>query len=467
MTFSRAALADLGLTAGVVVAISIAVTVATEPSSRPVDAGAYILAALIALPILARRRYPLGALLASAVLLLTYYTAGYAGFSPVFGLPVQLYSASLAGRWRWAAGVTVLFLTAGFIVIIGIKDEPPLQMLSDTLPQAAFMATIILFGEYVRSRRRLAAETRERLRQADESRERETARRVAEERLRIARELHDTVAHSMATITVQAGSALHLLGDGDDGSRAALTAIRATGKRALAEIRATLGALRDGGAAEPVPEYGLDRLPVLLDAVRAAGLPVEVARTGTAVALPADVDHAAYRIVQESLTNVLRHAGPAATARVTLAYGDGRLGLRIADDGAGPAPAAATGNGLTGMRERAEAVGATFASGPGPDGGFAVTVSLPYPPGSARVPVATVPDAVVGRPYADPAGIGGPAAGHRSAGDAESGPGGPAVTQDATTAHGCSGPAHRLAPETGSPPGTGSAPAPAPADGAA
>ncbi|GAA0364223.1 sensor histidine kinase [Actinoallomurus spadix] len=377
---SRAVVLDLLLTTGVVVGLCVTVSVATEPRARPVDLGAYLMAALIALPIPLHRRRPLGALLASAALLFVYYSTGYPGFSPAFALSVQLYFASLAGKWRWATGVTLFYLIAGYIVLLGLKDQALLQTLSDSLPQVTLLAGIILFGEYARSRRELAAETRERLRQAEESREREAARRVAEERLRIARELHDTVAHSMATITVQAGSALHLLGDGDDGSRAALTAIRRTGRQALAEMRATLGMLRDGGPSAPA--HGLDRMPALLDELRTAGLRVDLVREGSG-RLAADVDHVAYRIVQEALTNVLRHAGPVVTARVSLTYAAGELRIEVADDGAGPPGNGRPGNGLTGMRERAEAVGGSFAAGRGGAGGFTV---------SARLPVSGVPE---------------------------------------------------------------------------
>lgn len=403
MRISRPLLVDAGLTAGVMVGLSITVSVATEPRSRPVDAGAYVLACLVALPILVRRRWPVGALVASAVLLTVYYASNYPGFSPAFALPVQMYFASLAGRWRWAAGITGFFLLAGYVVIMGIKHEPPLQSLSDSLPQVALMAMTILFGEYVRRRRELAAETRERLRQAEAGREREAARRVAEERLRIARELHDTVAHSMVTIIVQAGSALHLLGERDDGSRAALAAIRRTGKEALDEIRATLGELRDEGGGEPVPEYGLDRLANLLDAVRAAGLVVDVVTDGTP-RLTADADHAAYRILQESLTNVLRHAGPAAAATVSLSCEADELVLRVADDGPGPAAGTVHGNGLNGMRERAETVGGTLHAAPGDGEGFTVTARLPMTPEGAARRTVTAPEGAAHETVAAPEG---------------------------------------------------------------
>ena len=246
------------------------------------------------------------------------------------------------------------------------------------------LALAIMLGDAVRSRRALAAETAERLRVAHEEREAEAARRVAEERLRIARDLHDTVAHSLATITVQAGSALHVLGDRDEKLRTALTAIRETSKDALREMRATLGQLRrgtpDGGI--PVAPGGLDRLPALRDAVTAAGAPVTIAVEGDQRPLPPAVDEVAYRILQESLTNVLRHAGPAARATVRLCYEPAALGISVVDDGAG-ASAAPDGNGLgagqglTGMAERAAAVGGEVTAGPRGDGGFEVSARLP------------------------------------------------------------------------------------------
>jgi signal transduction histidine kinase len=268
----------------------------------------------------------------------------------------------------------------------------------------------------VRSRRALAAETADRLRLADEEREAETAARVAGERLRIARELHDTVAHSMATITVQAASALHLLdgdasgragpgptggaggGGGADGGggaepagiRAALVAIRDTSKSALADMRVTLGQLRAGDADVDTAETrtaGLSRLDSLAEAVRAAGAPVSVTTEGEPVPLSPDVDHAAYRILQESLTNVLRHAGPDASATICLRYAPGNLTIRVADDGTGPDGARDTGgHGLTGMSERAAAVGGELSAGLGPAGGFEVTATLPAATPGTEVP---------------------------------------------------------------------------------
>src|SRR6266700_7840929 len=252
-------------------------------------------------------------------------------------------------------------------------------------PSIVVLALAIALGELVHGRHELAVETARRLRVAHEEREAEGARRVAEERLRIARDLHDTVAHSMATITVQAGSALHVLGDGDEKLRRALTAIRETSKHALQEMRATLGELRQGtrnGGGQAAPG-GLDRLPALRDAVTAAGAPVTIAVEGEQRPLPPAVDEVAYRILQESLTNVLRHAGPAARATVRLSFEPAALGITVIDDGTGAASAtgdcdgANTGHGLTGMAERAAAVGGEVTAGPRGEGGFEVSAKLP------------------------------------------------------------------------------------------
>jgi signal transduction histidine kinase len=196
------------------------------------------------------------------------------------------------------------------------------------------------------------------------------------------------VAHSMATITVQAGSALHVLGPDDHPGgpdanlRGALLAIRETSKAALTEMRATLGQLRNEAPDESAElrEAGLDRLPALCEAVTAAGAPVTLTTEGQPRPVSPAVGHAAYRILQESLTNVLRHAGAQARAAVCLAYEPGALAIRVADDGIGPGTAAGdqlSGHGLTGMAERAAVVGGSFSAAAGSDGGFVVIARLP------------------------------------------------------------------------------------------
>ncbi|MBT2213791.1 histidine kinase [Actinomadura sp. NEAU-AAG7] len=378
----RGPLLDAGVALAVGAVTTIMIHESDEQHARPVDAGAYLVCALMTLPLVLHRRKPVATLLLSSAGLFVYYSLGYPGIPPTALLAVPFFSTVYAGRPRWAVGVCAGYFTVGF-VIFSLKHGKPLEALANFLTHTALAVTVMLLAEVLRSRRALAAETRERLRLAAEEREAEAARRVAEDRVRIARELHDTVAHSMATITVQAGSALHVLGEEDEGARPALAAIRETSKQALREMRATLGALRSGADADT---HGLDRLPALLEAVRASGVPVELAVTGTVRDLGQRADHAAYRILQESLTNVLRHAGTDVRVRVRVAYDDAGLDLEIVDDGGGPAAGAGGGHGVNGMRERVQALGGTFAAGAGASGGFRVAASLP----AARAPLADV-----------------------------------------------------------------------------
>lgn len=372
----RALLIDLGVTVLAAVVILVAISVASDAGQHAGIRG-YTFGVLLALPVLIWRRWPLVCLLTSAVLMFGYYATDNPGIppSPVFAMP--LYAATVAGWLRWAIGVPAFFYTYGLLDVWLNEHHPLLTQVAGFLPHIALAAVTILLGEVVRNRRALADETRERLRLAEEDRDREAARRVAEERVRIARELHDTVAHSMATITVQAGSALHVLDGRPDDVRSALTAIRDTSKGALQELRATLGVLRDGSEPEAYGSAGLDRLPALLDAVRAAGVPVTLEILGRAVPLDQPADHSAYRILQESLTNVLRHGGPKVRACVRMVYDPAGVAIEVTDDGEGAPAADAGGHGLGGMRERAESVGGTLTAGPRPGGGFVVSARLP------------------------------------------------------------------------------------------
>ena len=376
-------LGDVGMTLVVLVAVELSVATGGGPGVAPLNTKAYLLGAVLVLPVLLRYRNPRFELLACSVLLLAYYAFDRRDISPAPLLSVPLYDAAVAGFLVAAIVIPAVYMAIGLVVVEASKHWSLVTLISNFLPSIVVLALAIMLGDAVRSRRALAAETAERLRVVHEEREAEAGRRVAEERLRIARDLHDTVAHSMATITVQAGSALHVLGDRDDKVRGALTAIRETSKHALGEMRATLGQLRqgstDGGIS--VTPGGLDRLPALRDAVAAAGAPVTIAVDGDQRPLPPAIDEVAYRILQESLTNVLRHAGPAARATVRLCYEPAALGISVVDDGTGTAAAdgdgVGTGNGLTGMAERAAAVGGRVTAGPRGDGGFEVSATLP------------------------------------------------------------------------------------------
>lgn len=229
---------------------------------------------------------------------------------------------------------------------------------------------MLAVAELVRVRREQWA--RERVERAAAER-----RRVDEERLRIARELHDVLAHSISVINVQAGVGLALLDTDPEQARTALTTIKAASKEALGEVRQVLDTLRTPGDAPRAPAPGLDRLPELVEQAAAAGLAVEVAAEGTPRALPPGADLAAFRILQEALTNVVRHSS-AHTARVGLIWQPRALELRVDDEGPATGGAAGgSGNGLVGMRERAAALGGTIEAGPRPGGGFRVVARLP------------------------------------------------------------------------------------------
>jgi signal transduction histidine kinase len=380
-------LGDVGMTAVVLVAVELSVMTGNGPGAAKLNAVAYVFGGVLVLPVLLRNRYPRAELLACSVLLLAYYIFDRRDISPAPLLSVPLYDAASAGFLVAAIVIPSVYMAIGLFVVEISEHWTLVTLINNFLPSVVVLALAIMLGDAVRSRRALAAETAERLRVAHEEREAEAARRVAEERLRIARDLHDTIAHSMATITVQAGSALHVLGDRDARLRGALTAIRETSKNALREMRATLGELRratpDDGL--PAASGGLDRLPALRDAVTAAGAPVTIAVEGDQRPLPPAVDAVAYRILQESLTNVLRHAGPQARATVRLCYEPAALGITVADDGTGTAAGdgdeMGTGHGLAGMVERAAAVGGEVTAGPRGEGGFEVSARLPLVPG--------------------------------------------------------------------------------------
>ena len=256
-------------------------------------------------------------------------------------------------------------------------------------------------GDAVRSRRAVVQAIRERAERAERTREEEARRRVAEERLRIARDLHDVVAHHIALVNVQAGVAAHVMDKRPDQAKEALAHVREASRSALNELRATVGLLRQSGdpeaPTEPAP--GLSLLEELADTFRSAGLPVEVARTDQDTHLPAAVDLAAYRIVQEALTNVRKHAGAGARAEVSVVPVGRNIEITVVDDGSGEtgalgthpegapdsAPEKGGGHGLLGMRERVGALNGTLTAGPRYGGGFRVHAILPVSTTDTRI----------------------------------------------------------------------------------
>jgi signal transduction histidine kinase len=249
------------------------------------------------------------------------------------------------------------------------------------------IAVAWVLGHFVGDRQVYAAQLEERTAELEQAREELARRAVAEERLRLARELHDVVAHAMSVIAVQSGVGAHVADSRPEEVGKALAAIEATSRAALIELRRLLGVLRQDSEPQasltPVP--GLGNLDSLLAEVGKAGLAVRVRVEGTPLQLPAGVDLSAYRIVQEALTNAVKHAGPA-HAQVTIGYRDQEVTVEVIDDGRGAVPPASdgragTGHGLIGMRERVAAFNGELEVGPRPSGGFRVAARLPLAPG--------------------------------------------------------------------------------------
>ncbi|MEU9254604.1 sensor histidine kinase [Streptomyces sp. NPDC048270] len=339
------------------------------------DAFARLLLLLGPALLLARRRHPVAVAYGVSAVTLVYIGAGYP-YGPVFAsLALACFAAVVSGH-RQAAWGAVGLLWAGHLLIAHwlYRWLPPAgdgpAPWGQELVITAWVLAMLALAELVRLRREQWA--RERADRAAAER-----RRVNEERLRIARELHDVLAHSISVINVQAGVGLALLDTDPEQARTALTTIKAASKEALGEVRQVLDTLRAPGEAPRAPAPGLDRLPELVEQAAAAGLAVDVSAAGTARALPPGADLAAFRILQEALTNVVRHSR-ARTARVGLIWQPRTLELCVDDEGpATGGGAGGTGNGLVGMRERAAALGGSIEAGPRPEGGFRVVARLP------------------------------------------------------------------------------------------
>jgi signal transduction histidine kinase len=332
---------------------------------RPLP-GMFALMAVAALALALRRRRPLVTLAVVTAASAAYLLLGYPYGPILIAFFVAVYTVAAYRPLRPAAvacGVTLAVLLV--CAFVGVRPWGLLGL----MPAAAWVVVPFAVGVTVRLTRESAARTR-----ADE------ARRLADdERLRVAREVHDVVGHGLAAIHMQAEIALHLLAKRPEQAETALRAISRTSKEALDELRVTLTVVRqDEAADERAPTPGLDQLPQLRDRLAGAGVPVTVEVDGERRPLPVAVDLAAYRVAQESLTNVLRHAGPA-TAAVRLRYAPAEVAVEVTDTGRGAAtgPGSGGGYGLAGMRERVTALGGSFAAGPLAGGGFRVYATLP------------------------------------------------------------------------------------------
>jgi len=380
------------LLAAAVGAVNLAVAVTSDTAGagrvpwRPLDALGYVLLALGPLALVARRRWPLGVLAVVEAVSLAYSARTYPEGGTGLTVFVALYTVAAMERRRLV--VAAAAVTVALAVVTEVTFYRATMFEGEPLYGAVVLLAAVFLGEAVRNRRAYVAELRDRAERAERTREDEARRRVDEERMRIARELHDVVSHSIGVISVQAGVAAHLLERRPDKAGEALATIRQASDEALDELHAMLGVLRQpDGHAPLAPAPGLAQLDALVAMAEGAGLRVEV-DAGGAANLPPAVDLACYRIVQESLTNVVRHAG-ASSATVTVAADGDTLLVEVTDDGPG-APGAGNGNGtrqgIVGMRERARALGGTLEAGPRPEGGFRVSARLPTAGGVRRTP---------------------------------------------------------------------------------
>jgi len=381
------------LLAAAVGAVNLAVAVTSDTAGagrvpwRPLDALGYLLLALGPLALVARRRWPLGVLAVVEAASLAYSVRTYPEGGTGLTVFVALYTVAAMERRRLVLAAAAA-VTVALAVVTELTFYRETMFEGEPLYGAVVMLAAVFLGEAVRNRRAYVAELRDRAERAERTREEEARRRVDEERIRIARELHDVVSHSIGVISVQAGVAAHLLERRPDKAGEALATIRQASDEALDELHAMLGVLRQpDGHAPLAPAPGLAQLDALVAMAEGAGLRVEV-DAGGAANLPPAVDLACYRIVQESLTNVVRHAG-ASSATVTVAADGDTLLVEVTDDGPG-APGAGNGNGtrqgIVGMRERARALGGTLEAGPRPEGGFRVSARLPTAGGVRRTP---------------------------------------------------------------------------------
>jgi signal transduction histidine kinase len=343
---------------------------------KPINALGILLVLGAVLPLLLRRRFPLPVFFTSTAFLMLFAASDYFIGAVAFATLVSLYTVGAYCRPREIAiSFVTLVVSLAALWIIEIPDF----YAGDVFSNMALYTVALLFGWTVQSRRLRLADAEERAEILEREQEEERARAIADERLHIAQELHDVVAHSMSVIAVQAGVGMHVADTDAAEAKKALENISTTSRSTLAELRRLLGVLRDDGSGvNYVPAPGLGDLDKLAREVSDAGVPVEVSFEGSLDGVPPGVDFTGYRIVQEALTNVLKHAGPS-TASVAVEHRPGALHIEVRDDGRGVnGRSPGTGHGLMGMRERVAVYGGTLDAGPVAGGGFKVAADLPY-----------------------------------------------------------------------------------------
>jgi signal transduction histidine kinase len=366
-----------------------------HPDVRPPDAMGTALILTQTLPLARRRQFPVQVLIVTGIATALYAATGQRSTAAYLGVLFALYTVAAHTDRETAlhsVGWTFVGIVVSFIAASAASPEPvPIPLVIERLSQNLLIfGAAWLLGSIVRSRREYGAQLERRNAEIVLEREENARLAVSEERARIARELHDVVAHHVSVMVVQAGAARRslesrrALATPDDPVLQALESLETTGRQTLAEMRRMLGGLRTDESDSRTPQPGIERLPDLIEQVRDAGLPVQLTIEGTPVALPAGIDLSAYRIVQEALTNTLKHGGRA-RARVLLRYAGGALEVEVLDDGRGAAAGLVEpsphGHGLIGMRERVAILGGSLEAGPRLSGGYLVSARLPIEAG--------------------------------------------------------------------------------------
>jgi signal transduction histidine kinase len=348
------------------------------PGARDIDALGLALLGAAALPMVRWQQNPAAAFAGSLALTALYLVIGY----PTGPIVLAPFAALLTLIARQPGSKPAVAAAAGALVLPLAQGAGAGWTWGLVLFGAAWLGAAGLFAAALRSRRAYLAEVR--AREAWEARTREEAelRARAEDRLRLARDMHDGIGHSLAVIAFQAGVAEHLLDGRSDEVRRAVGAIRMVAKEALAELRSDLGQLRSEDAEATADSHGpnLSAVPELVGAMRDAGLEISYAMDGDPTSVPPALGGVTYRIVQEALTNIARHAGVGANAEVRVTVKQSGIEVHVLDTGRGAQPSATPGHGLQGMSERAAAVGGRLEAGNGPDGGFRVRAFLPRAP---------------------------------------------------------------------------------------
>jgi len=370
---------------GVVLAVAVVQVAGSLGANRhergafALDAAGYVLLLLGPLVLLARQRHPHAVFYAVLLITAAYTARGY-GYGPVFlSLVVAFLAAGIVGS-RWLTYPVFLVGYGYFVWVVPAITTDRLPPLAMVIGIAAWLFVLLAVAEGLRQRRIAVEARRQRMAAAARSEVTERMRRASEERLDIARELHDVLAHSLSLINVQSSVALELWEREPARAAPALAAIKTASREALGEVHALLTSLRDGEEGAPTaPAPSVSDLDSLVQRTRMAGIEVRTQVRGSVVRLPSVVDVAAARIIQESLTNVARHSRQAG-ATVLLEYAPDRLHIRVDDDGSpadGGTPASSGGSGIPGMRERASALGGQLCAGRRTDGGFRVDALLP------------------------------------------------------------------------------------------